>query len=140
MPIPDIIAIAGRPGIGKTTLAEKISKSFGHKVISTDKFIERSSFKESPEIIMSAVDKETENLVVEGVQVARMLKKGFKPDLVIEIECSKECEKRHRGLASMVENSMTAFKIMESGIPVVSVKNNGEDFEGLEAALGDLDV
>lgn len=96
------VAIVGGPGTGKSTLAAKVDD---RDVVHTD------SFRELPwEDVPAAVIAECSGkpaFVVEGVQVARALRKGLEVDVVIYCETERaELNTRQRGMGKAVRTVM----------------------------------
>lgn len=79
------VAIAGRPGVGKTTLANEIAAKTGYMVLGTDSWIGQIPFSDVPFAAMDEVEGK-DNYIVEGVQVVRMLRKGYKPDVLLFLD------------------------------------------------------
>ena len=81
-----VVAVTGYPGSGKTTFA----KALGLWRISTDDYINNWEFLEMPKKMIEHIEmlaaSDDEPIVIEGVLVARMLRKGWKPNTVIWIE------------------------------------------------------
>ena len=73
------IAIVGGPKVGKTTLASTIND--GRMVLSTDDFMD-IDWPDQPYAILDALRREAV-WCVEGIQVARALRKGLQPDCVV---------------------------------------------------------
>jgi adenylate kinase family enzyme len=102
------IAIAGRCRVGKTTLAEKLAEKTGLELIRTDDYIDNVSFDANPMFVIDKLkDMKHQGYIVEGVQVARMLRKGLRldiwqPDTVIIVENPlSPIQRRHAGIATM---------------------------------------
>ena len=72
------IAIAGAPKCGKTTLAMTVRD---RPVLSTDSYM-HIDWGDVPPIVIDAV-KDMPRFIIEGVQVARCLRKGLQVDAVI---------------------------------------------------------
>lgn len=76
------IAIAGGPGTGKTTLASHVRD---RPVIHTDDFA-TEAWAEIPSAVLAEVARAGDTWCVEGCLVARALRKGLRPDVVIVLE------------------------------------------------------
>lgn len=76
------VLIIGGPKTGKSTLGSELSQRLGLKLISTDDYIGRKSFKGIPDAIL-ADHGSRDNIIIEGVAAARLLTRDYKPDLVI---------------------------------------------------------
>jgi uridine kinase len=74
------ILIIGPPGSGKTLLAKRLKLK--HKVIHTDDFVKAAS--PSDAIIKEA--SKFKPVLIEGCFGYNLLRKGYSPDIVIEIE------------------------------------------------------
>lgn len=77
------LAIVGLPGCGKTTLATALGEALRLPVLHTDVFKE-SRWAEQADAAYEASKLEPQ-LIVEGITVARMFKRGFAPDAVLWI-------------------------------------------------------
>ena len=71
-----IIAITGYPKAGKSTAGSIIAKRKGFKLISTDNYIDKFTFAETPIKLIEEMRGE-KDYVIEGVAVSRMLKYGL---------------------------------------------------------------
>lgn len=125
------IAIAGRPQVGKTTLGKRLSKELDRTLIHTDDFIEKTTFQEAPLAIIRHMKRLKTPMIVEGVQVARMLKKGLEhgwiPDIVIHVDANWPTEGKHRRLAAMNRKAMEHFQEKKPPyVTVVKVRNESE--------------
>jgi hypothetical protein len=70
-----IIAITGYPKSGKSVLGAVLAKRKDMELISTDSFINKYGFLESPTAIINELA-DKKDYIIEGVTVARMLKHG----------------------------------------------------------------
>lgn len=113
-----IIAIVGRPGVGKTTLAKQLAREKGCRIIHTDDYIKKFKFSEAAEGIIDICKGEQPPYIVEGVQVARMLRKGFKPDVVIIMNANDRPQTHHKGLAVLTANAVKEWLATEHGAKV----------------------
>lgn len=77
------LAIVGLPGSGKTTLAKSIGNALGIQVVHTDAF-KNMPWSAQPDAAMLALPKVS--YILEGVTVARLFRRGFKPDCVVHIQ------------------------------------------------------
>lgn len=119
------IAIVGRPGVGKTTLAEKIAKELGLSLVSSDTYIKTTDFEEVPDKIIEAIkDIPGDGVVVEGVQVSRMLKRGWKPDKVYIVDANTPIQQQHKGLASMNRKNIANFLSQNNEVEVENIEND----------------
>ncbi len=121
------IAIIGRPRVGKTTLAKQLGDALGYDVVSTDDFIGKHSFEDAPEKIIEQLLKKDRPYIIEGVQTARMIRKGYRlktwePDVVIEVDADIELEPGHKGLASLQQKAIFDW-IKESGGKIKIIKH-----------------
>ena len=73
-----IIAITGYPKAGKSTLANRVAEKYNLELIHTDDYIDQFPFKDVPLELITRFENKND-FVIEGVQVSRMLKYGFKP-------------------------------------------------------------
>lgn len=84
-----IIVITGFSCTGKTTLSKQLSERYKCEVVSTDDYIE-IGFKDSVKVINNIASKATGRLIIEGVQVNRLLRSGLEPDVVITCVANEE--------------------------------------------------
>lgn len=123
--MPKKIAIIGRPGVGKTYLANKLAKDQNLKNISTDDYIGSVPFEDVPTKIMTDLETVDQDYVVEGVQVARMIKKGFKPDKIYIVEANTRLEPKHKALAKINRNAIEALELNPlEGVEVEHIQND----------------
>lgn len=98
------VAIAGGPKTGKSTLAQKMAGA--RHVLSTDSFIDTTAFEDVPDEVAKALAGFDE-FVVEGVQVARCLRRGLQVDVVVVLE--EEFEELSKERAAMAKGCRTVF-------------------------------
>ncbi len=98
------IAIAGGPRTGKTSLS--VCAAIHRHVIHTDSLISAVSWDDAPAAIIAATG--SGPVVVEGVQVARCLRKGLKVDAVVWLS-QPRVEQTPRQ-ASMSQAVLTVFQ------------------------------
>lgn len=108
-----IVAILGRPGVGKTTFANSIAEELGLWVVHTDDYIGDVSFEDTPLKIIADL-RDMRSYIVEGVQVARMLRYGqrhgiWRPDKLYVIDANIEVKTRHKGMASLCESALAEW-------------------------------
>jgi hypothetical protein len=80
-----LIGICGGPGTGKTTLADRIQKLIGGRILHTDSFKELP-WADQPDAVIAAVQFDDEIRIVEGVTVARAARRGLLFDKVVALE------------------------------------------------------
>ena len=88
------IIIYGHAKSGKILIARLLSEKLKRKLIVTDDFI-HYGFKECIYVIREKIKEINEPLIIEGVQTARLLRKGiemndFFADLIIHLECDEQ--------------------------------------------------
>jgi len=127
-------AIFGLSATGKTFLASKLHAD---KKIHTDDYMEHGFEMSMYHCLDAAKKYQTENpschLIVEGVQVARMLRKGFKVDKVIVCESDVSSRlNRHRergtkvnpGFDRTLTKIFNEWRFMDDGVtPIEVIKN-----------------
>jgi adenylate kinase family enzyme len=124
------IAIVGRPKVGKTTLAKKLARELGINIHHTDDSIGEIDFKDADKYWINRLQ-EQENYIVEGVQVARMLRSGARdkswtPDKVYIVDATHSTEPKHRGLAALCNDPVEKWCEDHPDIEVERIIN---DFE-----------
>lgn len=123
------IAIAGRPRVGKTTLANKLSKELGiPKIIYTDDLIGEVSFEEAKKVLLELV-KDEPRYIVEGVQVCRMLRQGMRdetwePEIVVHVEATHRPLRKHKGLASLNDKALKEYMAMSPKAKLIKITND----------------
>lgn len=75
------LAIVGLPGTGKTTLADGLGTALGLDVLHTDEFKDFPWDTQADLALTSAPGFG----IIEGITVARLFRRGFKPDCVVRI-------------------------------------------------------
>lgn len=124
-----VIVIAGRPQVGKTTLAKSLAMHLGRPVLHTDDYIHQFSFKDAAANLIEIAkgfpwSHEPLGFIVEGVQALRMLRTGeregtWKPDLVIYCDASIFIDKKHVSLAALTKSAYTDWMAMAPGVDVI---------------------
>lgn len=111
-----IIAITGYPGTGKTTLAWKLTSL----PIETDKLAELP-WNDQPAAGIKAVEDfwNEEHMsargqtvcIIEGILVARMIRRGWSPDLLIVLDKQwREPKPSEASIRSQVDRAVAEFK------------------------------
>jgi hypothetical protein len=108
------IAIAGGPRTGKTTLSASVSD---RPVIATDSYM-GLPWGDIPHKVIADIG-EAEAFVLEGVQVARTLRKGLAVDAVVYLTRPKMEVKREH--VAMAKGIATVMRDWLSGVPGVPV-------------------
>lgn len=124
-----ILCITGPPRAGKSWLSDQLEELVpGVHVVHTDKW-KHELWEQVPIVVrdhVADVAPHYDHVVVEGVQVARAIRKGLVCDLLIVISRSlEELTPRQRGLGKSIE------KWLQSLSPLVPV----ERFEHCQEAL-----
>lgn len=104
LPESNVVFIYGKSATGKTYLAEKLKAIYrGHLFFHTDDYMSYGFEQSLYALIADIKEIDPARYVVEGVQVPRLIRKGFKPSLLIETYCSdsvRVARYRARGEAS----------------------------------------
>lgn len=115
------IVIAGGPKVGKTSLSWKCKD--GRDILSTDDFMDLD-WGEVPAAVIGAV-KDRDEWLVEGVQAARCLRKGLKPDIVIWLD--KEHVPTTRRQKAMAKAVKTVFTEWESTSDIQVIRDGNDE-------------
>jgi len=108
------IAITGAPLTGKTTLAKSVSESKSIPVIHGDDYNELG-WSESSKAMADAVNAIEGAVIVEGVQVARAIRKGMRIDALLYL--SEPFELLNTGQISMAKGVETVlFDCQDKGL------------------------
>lgn len=102
------ICVAGAPKSGKSTLAQKLASAINYEVVSTDDWIGKVGFREAPEAIIKYITGK-DDIIVEGVNAARMLNKGFTPDLVVYLQGGSTLS-QHKSMKAIARDRVEKFK------------------------------
>lgn len=78
-----VIGIIGLPGCGKTTLALELGRRLELPVLHTDKYRDAPWAHQADLAVLAA----PERGIVEGLTVARMIRRGFHPDCLLLVDC-----------------------------------------------------
>jgi energy-coupling factor transporter ATP-binding protein EcfA2 len=95
------LAIVGLPGSGKTTLAKALGEVFRLEILHTDVF---AAFPWDDQANL-AVTAAPGFGIVEGVTVARLFRRGFKPDCVVRVLGGKTSPQ----LASLIKRGLDEY-------------------------------
>lgn len=99
-------AIVGLPGCGKTTLAKAMQAEFvGWDLLHTDDFADLPWDVQADHAMLALPRIVQPRYIVEGITVARMLRKGFDPDVVIWILGGRKLP----GMQKLVDNGLDAY-------------------------------
>jgi predicted ATPase len=110
------IAIVGGPGTGKTTLSANVRD---RRVVHTDDYIDRP-WASVPDDVIRACDG-LESFVVEGVQVARSLRRGLKVDAVIYLDTMhRDATAPMRSMTKAVDTVFRDWRSADRLTPVFS--------------------
>jgi adenylate kinase family enzyme len=116
------IAIVGGPRTGKTTLAATVTD---RPIIHTDDYI-GVGWDAAPEVL-NATARMHERFVIEGVQVARCLRKGLEVDHVIVLLSAKRLRTpRQVAMAKGVYTVFREWRGANPHIPVTVVASQGQ--------------
>lgn len=99
------LAILGLPGSGKTTLALALGAVLELPVLHTDEF-QSEPWEKAPDLVMARLQPVC---IVEGITVARLFRRGFKPDCVIRILGGAE-NKRRASLQSLIKRGLDEYE------------------------------
>lgn len=105
------VAIAGGPRVGKTTIASRVSDRM---VFGTDEFRE-FPWEEVPHRVIAKASV-YDSFLVEGVQVARALRKGLRADAVVHMGIPKVADMLP-GQLSMAKGVETVLREWRSSNP-----------------------
>lgn len=112
----DRIAICGGPATGKTTIATWCTKD--RPLLHTDDFM-HLEWAEVPQAVIDQCSHHP-RFVVEGVQVARALRKGLQVDAVLYLDVCMAPERRNSSMAKAVNTVFTEYRQLNRTIPVYS--------------------
>lgn len=111
-----LIFITGAPGTGKTTLARQLYDMLGSApaaVVHSDAFIDRDWEGQvtglETELTIQEADGAT-CIIVEGTTVARLLDRGYEPDMVFYCVRNGEVQPAHRGMNTWITKFVRAFQ------------------------------
>jgi dephospho-CoA kinase len=125
------IAIVGGPRAGKTTL----SRLTDRPVIHTDDYRDRSWEAVPHAVIADVLDLQGDRFIVEGVQVARALRKGLEVDVVLVLnEPLSELTPRQEGMRKGVMTVLADYYKDHKDVPILQApavtdleKNEADD-------------
>lgn len=105
----DRIVIAGGPNTGKTTLCASITD---RPVLHTDELIGAVPWADVPETLIEIADSEP-RYVLEGVQAARALRKGLRPQVVVYLNRQRVAlNPRQAGMKKAVRTVFDEYLLM----------------------------
>lgn len=100
------LGVIGYPGAGKTTICLRLLDHM--KIIHTDGFL-NFSHDDRPAAIMTHVSLKGPEYVIEGNEVTRLIKRGWKPDALLLVEGSTRNDKATNGLRGRVDKFLNGF-------------------------------
>ena len=103
-----LIGICGGPGTGKATLASRVHAKVGGVVVHTDEF-KKLPWGDQPSAIIAVVRANPQVTIVEGVTVARAVRKGLVVDALIAlmttlVPINKGQQTMTRGLMTILQD------------------------------------
>lgn len=85
-----VICIHGKSATGKTTVAQQLCRSLQYPVFHTDDY-KHLGWEQSLYGLMNDLgERGSVPCIIEGIQIPRLIRKGFKADLIIETVCDPE--------------------------------------------------
>jgi len=128
-----IVAVAGFPGAGKTYTADAWVAEAGATVVRTDDWTSLAWIAQPGAVLEALRNVSADVVIVEGVTVPRLLKRGWTPDLVVWVEHpDTDGESRHRAIRGSIMSSWRQWRRtvagqavplrqVQSGIPWVDI-------------------
>jgi hypothetical protein len=108
------VAIAGGPRCGKTTLAEHVRDMVGDRAVFLHDYFKQFEWSVVPHAMIAAT-KDLTRFCIEGVNVARALRKGMSVDAVVYLH--KPRLERTKGQITMAKGVHTVFKQWRAASP-----------------------
>lgn len=99
------VGITGYPGAGKTTLTKR-DRIKDKVIIHTDHFLD-NPHEDIPGILLSELRTKPKH-VIEGTQVVRLFKRGYRPDIVFLVTGTERTD--CKGIKTMIDRQMVNFK------------------------------
>lgn len=112
----DRIAVCGGPKVGKTTIATWCTKD--RPLLHTDDLM-HLEWADVPAAVIEQCSHHSQ-FVVEGVQVARALRKGLQVDAVLYLDTCMVPERRNSSMAKAINTVFTEYRQLNRTIPVFS--------------------
>jgi hypothetical protein len=112
----DRIAICGGPGTGKSTIANWCVKD--RAIIATDDY-RHLEWADVPSAVAEACSLHSK-FCVEGVQVARTLRRGLQVDAVLYLDVCMAPERRRASMEKAIDTVFREFRQLNRTIPVYS--------------------
>ncbi len=85
-----VICIHGKSGSGKSTTAIQLAKALGYPLFHTDAYQHYGWDQSLYQLLNDLNERTRTECIVEGVQVPRLIRKGFRVDLIVETVCSDD--------------------------------------------------
>lgn len=106
-----LIFITGAPGTGKTTLAKELETLSHILTLHSDDFLAGRDWEQQvTELDARLQDPPGADCIVEGTTVARLLDRGYEPDMVFYCVRNGEVQPAHRGMNTWITKFTRAYQ------------------------------